>query len=132
MRKAVSGRPPCACRPHRRKDCSPMKWNSPRRPASVSWCMLRLEALEDRVMLNSAEGDSISLDMHGTDATGTNALSYSSSNLPTGLSLNAGTGLISGILPYGIASPGSPSSYIAYVSLIDDHFASDFRSFTWT
>src|SRR5262245_5276430 len=86
---------------------SPMS-AKPRRPRPF---IPRLERLEDRLGPNvapvltvpaqqsSSEGQSISLQVQASDADG-DSLTYSAPSLPSGLSLNPSTGLISGILGY--------------------------------
>ena len=72
-----------------------------------------------------AEGDSVSLQLSATDPDG-DALTWNASGLPSGLSINATTGLISGTLAYDEAG-----SYNVSVSVTDGEL-SDSQSFTWT
>ncbi len=75
----------------------------------------------------SEEGESVSLAVSASDADA-DSLSYSASGLPAGLSIDAGTGLISGTVDTG-ASSGSPYSVEVTVS---DGDLSDSTTFSWT
>ena len=87
---------------------------------------IQLTALSNR---QDFEGDIISLQVNATGGDGT--LNYQASGLPTGLSINAGTGLISGTIAAG-ASTSSPFSVIV---TIDDSDADagdvQMTSFNW-
>ena len=74
---------------------------------------------------NDAEGDAVSLQISGSDPDG-DALSWSASGLPAGLSINTNTGLISGTLAYD-----SAGAHSVQVSATDGEL-SDAASFTWT
>src|SRR6185437_15292929 len=80
---------------------------------------------------NGIEGQSVSLNMQATDHTGTDALTYSASHLPAGLSLNVNTGMIAGMLALDVAGISSPIVYGTAVTLTDNHGGSDTRSFNW-
>ena len=69
-------------------------------------------------------GDSVALQLQATDADG-DALSYSASGLPSGLSLNGNSGLISGTL-----SSGSAGSYTVNAS-VSDGSSSSSVAFAW-
>jgi hypothetical protein len=73
------------------------------------------------------EGDSVSLQLQATDTSGA-ALTYSADSLPPGLSLNAGTGLISGSIAAG-ASSGGP--YVATISASDGTYSAS-QTLNWT
>ncbi|HVQ39780.1 MAG TPA: Ig-like domain-containing protein [Pyrinomonadaceae bacterium] len=72
-----------------------------------------------------AEGDAISLPLTATDPDG-DSLSFSGSNLPPGIAIVPGTGLITGTLTYA-----SAGTYAVSVSVTDGPF-SDTELFTWT
>ena len=65
---------------------------------TLNWSVAQL-ALSDPVEQFSADGDSVSLQLHATDVGGT--LTYSATGLPAGVSVNASTGLISGTAAQG-------------------------------
>jgi serine protease len=69
-------------------------------------------------------GTAASLQIHATDSGGA-ALTYSASGLPTGLSINASSGLISG-------TPSATGTFSASVTAKDSTNASGSASFTWT
>src|SRR5262249_28867791 len=71
------------------------------------------------------EGDSVSLQIVASDADG-DPLTFSASGLPTGLSIDTGTGLISGTLDG--QSAGSHSVTVT----ASDRSTSDIGTFTWT
>jgi hypothetical protein len=73
------------------------------------------------------EGDSVSLQIEATDPDG-DSLEYSALGLPTGLSINASTGLISGTIQSG-ASASSP--YTVMVKVNDQIAAPVSATFTW-
>ena len=73
----------------------------------------------------SAEGASVSLQIQATDPDG-GTLSYSASGLPAGLSINPGTGLISGTVEFG-AAPTNNATVTA-----SDGTLTGSASFTWT
>ena len=73
------------------------------------------------------EGDTVSLPIIASDPDG-DTLTYSASGLPTGLSINSGTGVISGTL-----SSGSAGQHAATITVIDGRGGSaNTNSFTWT
>jgi len=73
------------------------------------------------------EGDVVSVQVAATDADG-DTLTYSASALPSGLSINTSTGLISGTVS---STAGSASPYSSSVTASDGQ-ASDTKNFTWT
>ncbi|WP_405415753.1 putative Ig domain-containing protein [Maribacter sp. Asnod1-A12] len=79
---------------------------------------------------NDVEGEVVSLQIVATDIED-NGLTYTVDNLPTGLTLDSATGLISGTLTSG-ASDSSP--YEVEVTVTDDGVpaASTVETFTWT
>ena len=68
---------------------------------------------------------SVSVTTGATDANSGDTLTYSASGLPTGLSINTGTGAITG-------TPTAAGTYNATVSVSDGNGGSDSESFTWT
>ncbi|MEU0598011.1 putative Ig domain-containing protein [Streptomyces sp. NPDC006393] len=73
---------------------------------------------------STATGSSVSLQIHATDSAGA-ALTYSATGLPTGLSVNSSTGLISG-------TASTAGIYQVTVTAKDSTGASGSASFTWT
>ena len=68
---------------------------------------------------------SVTLQLAGTDLDG-DGLTYSATGLPSGLTLNAATGLVSGTL-----SPASVGSYQVIVTASDGNLSTS-QAFTWT
>ena len=75
---------------------------------------------------SAAEGEAITLALVASDPDG-DTLSYSAPGLPLGLSVDAGTGEITGTVSF-VAAPGSPYTVTASVS---DGVLSSSASFTW-
>jgi uncharacterized protein affecting Mg2+/Co2+ transport len=77
------------------------------------------------------DADVISLDVSGafSDSDTGDTLTYSAAGLPTGLSINAATGVISGTIDSS-ASTGGP--YNVTVTATDTSAATDSATFTWT
>ncbi|MFF2145098.1 putative Ig domain-containing protein [Kitasatospora sp. NPDC058190] len=73
----------------------------------------------------SAQGSSVSLQIHATDSASGQTLSYTASGLPTGLSVNSSTGLITG-------TANTAGSYTATVTATDGTGASGSTTFGWT
>ncbi|MFF3920027.1 putative Ig domain-containing protein [Streptomyces sp. NPDC001852] len=73
---------------------------------------------------STAAGGSVSLQIKATDSAGA-ALTYSATGLPTGLSINSSTGLISG-------TASTAGTYQVTVTAKDSTGASGSTSFTWT
>jgi hypothetical protein len=69
-------------------------------------------------------GTAVSLQIHATDSTSGQTLTYSASGLPAGLSINASTGVISG-------TPTTTGSSSVTVTAKDSNGASGSTSFTW-
>ncbi len=74
---------------------------------------------------NSAVGDSVSLAIATTGLPTGDSWTYSASGLPSGLSINASTGLITGTIT------GSANAYSPSVTASDGEGASATQSFTW-
>jgi O-glycosyl hydrolase len=70
-------------------------------------------------------GTPVSLQIHATDATAGQTLTYGATGLPAGLSINSSTGLISG-------TPTTPGTSSVTVTATDTTGASGSASFTWT
>ncbi len=70
-------------------------------------------------------GTAASLQIHATDSASGQTLTYSSTGLPTGLSISSSTGLISG-------TPTAAGTYSATVTAKDTTGASGSAAFTWT
>jgi uncharacterized repeat protein (TIGR01451 family) len=75
-----------------------------------------------------AEGDAVSFSAAATDAEG-HDITYSATGLPSAVSIDPGTGLISGTLGY-TAAAGSP--YNVTITATDQHGAANVDLFTWT
>ncbi len=73
----------------------------------------------------NTEGDSVSLQLQGVSNGG--SLTYSASGLPDGLSLNATTGLISGVIAAGAAAEGPFTVDVA----VSNGVVSSSQTFTW-
>ncbi len=73
---------------------------------------------------STTTGSSVSLQIHASDSAGA-ALTYSASGLPTGLSVDSSTGLISG-------TASTAGTYQVTVTAKDSTGASGSASFTWT
>jgi len=73
----------------------------------------------------NAENDTVSIAVSASDPDG-HTLSYSALNLPTGVTIDPGTGLISGTLAYDAAG-----TYVVEVRVFDG-LATTTRTFTWT
>jgi subtilase family serine protease len=70
-------------------------------------------------------GTATSLQIQASDSSPAATLSYAASGLPTGLSINAGSGLISG-------TPTAAGTFNVTVTVTDNTGASGSASFTWT
>jgi len=75
----------------------------------------------------NTEGDAVSLQLSASDS-GNAALTYGASGLPSGLSVNSATGLISGTVSSGDAANGS---YTVTVNASDSAGNSAAQQFTW-
>jgi RHS repeat-associated protein len=78
----------------------------------------------------TAEGASVSLQVHGSDPDGDAITNYSANGLPAGLSMSS-SGLITGSLSYSAAET-SNGTYTPTVTVTDVHGATGSASFTWT
>ena len=74
----------------------------------------------------SAEGSAVALSIAASDPD-SDALSFSATGLPPGLSVNATTGVISGTLPFDAAG-----AYSVTVSVSDGHGGTATSAFAWT
>ena len=83
---------------------------------------------QDVLDRTDAEGALISLDAGATDLDG-DALIYAATNLPAGLSINTGTGLISGTIA---SSAAASSPYSVSVTVRDGATVDATDTFTWT
>jgi hypothetical protein len=92
---------------------------------TFNWTVARL-SVPNPGNLSNLEGTTVSLQITATDSGGTP--SYSSTNLPTGLSINSSTGLISGTI--GTAAHGS-SPYTVTVTATDGTNSAS-QTFMWT
>ena len=70
-------------------------------------------------------GTAVSLQMHATDSASGQTLTWSATGLPTGLSINSSSGLISG-------TPSANGTFSVTVTAKDTTNASGSTSFTWT
>jgi hypothetical protein len=70
-------------------------------------------------------GTAVSLQIHATDSASGQTLTYSATGLPTGLSINSSSGLISG-------TPSAAGTFSVTVTAKDTTNASGSASFTWT
>ena len=75
---------------------------------------------------NSARGQTVSLQLSASDAD-QDTLTYSAAGLPPNLSINPGTGLISGVI-----SNSANASYSVTVTVSDGNGGTDAKTFTWT
>ncbi|AUY54618.1 S53 family peptidase [Streptomyces sp. CB01881] len=74
---------------------------------------------------STAQGGSASLQIHATDSASGQTLTYGASGLPTGLSVNSSTGLITG-------TATAAGTYSTTVTATDTTGASGSTTFTWT
>ena len=74
---------------------------------------------------NNGVGDVVSLQINDTGLPSGDTWSYSASGLPSGLTINTSTGLITGTIT------GSPNTYSPSVSASDGNGASVTQAFTW-
>jgi hypothetical protein len=91
---------------------------------SFTWNVSTVSVTNPGTQTNGV-GDVVSLQVHDSGLPSGDTWSYSASGLPTGLSINTSTGLISGTIT------GSASTYSASVSASDAHGASATQTFTW-
>ncbi len=80
---------------------------------------------------SSVDGATVSLNVAGqfSDLDATNTLTYSASGLPSGLSINTTTGLISGTIANNASMTGP---YSVTVTATDNASATTSQTFTWT
>jgi hypothetical protein len=75
---------------------------------------------------NSALGAAVSLQIHASGLPTGDTWTYSASGLPSGLSINASSGLITGTIS------GSPNTYASSVTASDGQGASTTQAFSWS
>jgi uncharacterized repeat protein (TIGR01451 family) len=94
---------------------------------SFGWAVSSPILVTDRGDQTNKIGDSVSVQMSATDSAG-GTLSYSASGLPTSLSINSGTGLISGTVGSGASTitPYTPTITVT------DGTRTAVDTFTWT
>jgi guanyl-specific ribonuclease Sa len=80
---------------------------------------------------SNREGDPVSLAVSASDSDG-DTLTYSASHLPTGLSINSSTGLISGSISYSAVEINGGGSFTVTVSASDHVSTAGSQTFTWT
>ena len=73
---------------------------------SFNWSVASAIAIMPPPAQSNSEGDTVSVHVHATDATTGASLTYSASGLPSGLSINPSSGLISGTVALGDGSIG--------------------------
>jgi hypothetical protein len=107
------------------------KWKSALEQDVFSDCNTQPEITTNLGNRTDAEGAGIAIDVNATDPDSGQTLTFSAANLPPGLSINAGSGVISGALTY-LAASGSP--YAVSVRATDDGVPVkwDEKTFTWT
>jgi Pretoxin HINT domain/Putative Ig domain len=98
---------------------------------TLLWTVADVNRLPTVSTQSNTVGDTISLNMAGTDLIASDSLTYSASELPGGLNINSSTGLISGVLNYNDSSNGTVSTYHATVTLTDNHGGTDTRALSW-
>jgi hypothetical protein len=86
--------------------------------------------LTDPGAQTNAEGDVVSLQLHGSDGDG-DTLTYGASGLPVGLTLDPATGLIQGTVDYSAAEV-SNGSYAVTIAVNDGSGHTVSKSFVWT
>jgi putative Ig domain-containing protein len=80
---------------------------------------------------DSAVGTAVSMQVHASDSDAGQTLSYTAAGLPSGLSINPSTGLISGTIP--ASRPVLPHATVTVtVTARDSALASGSATFTWT
>ncbi len=95
---------------------------------SFSWAVNAVVAIDSIDDQSNAAGDAVSLQVSASD-TLNNTLTYSATNLPTGLSINSTSGLISGTIAVG---DDAHSPYAGTVTVTDSAGNSATQSFNWT
>ncbi|MBX9678673.1 MAG: putative Ig domain-containing protein [Gemmataceae bacterium] len=98
---------------------------------TIVWTVSDVNRLPTQASAYSyAEGQAVSIPFAATDLTGS-SLTYTATGLPSGLSIDSATGLISGTVNFNAVTYGTgyPS---ATVTLTDNRGATDFRSVNWS
>jgi hypothetical protein len=93
---------------------------------TFEWSVNPVVSLSPATDQNNVAGTSVSLPLSATDALG-NALTYSASGLPPGLSIDSTTGTITGAIPIGA---DAPSPYAVTVTASDGTYSAT-QSFNW-
>ncbi len=94
----------------------------------INWSILSAIKLAPTPSQTNTEGDSVSVSISATDATSGTTLTYSASGLPSGLGINASTGLISGTIALGDANNGG--TYAPSIT-VTDGTSTNSESFPW-
>ncbi|HEY7309296.1 MAG TPA: putative Ig domain-containing protein [Gemmataceae bacterium] len=104
--------------------------NAPNYPPTWSQTLHAPPTITAPASQTNTEGDTVSLQVQASDHDG-DTLSYDALDLPPGLSINAGTGLISGTVAYGAAEDFG-GSYNPTILVDDGQGGSAQTSFAWT
>ncbi len=94
---------------------------------TFTWTVSNPVTLDAVSNQTNTEGDTVSLSLHGTDAT-SGTLTYGDFGLPFGVGINATTGVISGSIAVGDAAAGP---YQTTVTATDGTYSAS-QTFTWT
>ncbi len=81
---------------------------------------------------NNLENEGVSLQVVASDVDGPNPLTYSATGLPPNLTLNAGTGLISGTVSFDAVVHPAPQNVYAVTVDVSDGIATTPINFDWT
>ncbi len=95
---------------------------------SINWTVnsaITITAIPDQT---NNEGDSVSLQVHASDATSGSTLAFFAAGLPQGLSMNASSGVISGTIALGA---GNLATYSATIT-VSDGTSATLTSISWT
>jgi uncharacterized repeat protein (TIGR01451 family) len=97
---------------------------------TFAWATHPAPALTNPGNRTDAEGSAVSVQLVASDSDGA-PLTYAAVNLPAGLTLNPGTGLVSGTIAYGAAADFG-GIYIVTVLVGDGEGGIASQTFTWT
>ena len=111
-------------RASRRRDSSPTP-HAVRRTDTTVNAVVSINTISDQ---SNADGDAVSLQVSASDKLN-NALTYSATGLPSGLTISSTTGLISGTIASG---DDTSSPYAVTVTASDSAGLSATQSFNWT